>query len=338
MNILITGGAGFIGSHTVVELAQAGHVPIILDNFCNSQESVLDGIEKILSYRPKTYVGDCTDPIFLESVFSKESIDGIVHFAALKAVGESIEKPLLYYRNNIGSLIAILDVAIRHNAKAFVFSSSATVYGEPNTLPILETAPRKQATSPYGNTKQICEDILRDTTLSVHGSLRSISLRYFNPIGAHASGFIGELPLGIPNNLVPYLTQTAAKLRKQLTIFGGDYPTPDGTCIRDYIHVVDLAQAHIAALNHLFSAGENQLIYDIYNVGTGNGASVKELINTFEQATSTPVPHIIGPRRHGDVVSCYADPGKIQKELGWKAEHSLTQALQDAWRWQKNIS
>ncbi|MEK9151125.1 MAG: UDP-glucose 4-epimerase GalE [Patescibacteria group bacterium] len=334
MKTLVTGGAGFIGSHAVVELAQAGHTPVILDNFCNSQESVLDGIEKILGYRPKTYVGDCADPSFLESVFSRESVDGIIHFTALKSVGESLEKPLLYYRNNIDSLLAILDAALRHNIKALVFSSSAVVYGEPDMLPIPETAPRKQATSPYGNTKQICEDILRDVTQSVHGSLRSLSLRYFNPVGAHTSGLIGELPLGVPNNLVPYLTQTAAGQRERLTIFGGDYPTPDGTCIRDYIHVVDLARAHIAALDHLLSAGDNQPLYDIYNVGTGHGTSVKELVDTFERVTGVLVPQSIGSRRPGDIASCYADPDKIRKELGWRAELTLSQALKDAWKWQ----
>ncbi len=338
MKLLVTGGAGFIGSHTVVELAQAGHTPIILDNFCNSQESILDGIEKILGYRPKTYVGDCADPSLLESIFSQESINGIIHFAALKSVGESVEKPLAYYSNNIDSLLATLDTTIRHAVRGFVFSSSAVVYGEPDALPIPETAPRKQPLSPYAHTKQICEDILRDVTRSAHGSLRSVSLRYFNPVSAHASGLIGELPLGVPNNLIPYLTQTAIGLRKQLTIFGGDYPTPDGTCIRDYIHVVDLARAHIAALDHLFSTKENHPLYDVYNVGTGHGTSVKELVDTFEQVTGVLVPHITGPRRPDDIVSCYADPDKIQKALGWKAEHTIPQALQDAWQWQKNIS
>ncbi len=338
MNILVTGGAGYIGSHTVVELTKAGHVPIILDDFRNSRESVLDGLETILGSRPKTYVGDCTDADFVETVFLAEQIDGVIHFAALKAVGESIEKPLLYYRNNIGSLVTVLDATLRHGVKAFVFSSSATVYGEPDSLPIKETDPRKPATSPYGNTKQIGEDILRDTTLASAGSLRSIALRYFNPIGAHESGTIGELPLGIPNNLVPYLTQTAAGLRERLTIFGDDYETADGTCIRDYIHVVDLARAHIAALDHLFSSETDQPAYDVYNVGTGHGTSVAELVETFERETGVKVPHAIGPRRHGDISSCYANADKIRRTLGWSAEIPLSQALTDSWRWQQNIT
>ncbi len=337
MNILITGGAGFIGSHTVVELAQAGHTPIILDNFSNSQLSVLDGIESILGYRPTLYTGDCTDQAFLDSVFEQESIDGIIHFAALKSVGESLEQPLRYYQNNIDSLIHILETALHHNVQAFVFSSSATIYGEPDILPIPETAPRKLATSPYGNTKQIGEDILRDTVTAAHGKLHSIALRYFNPIGAHSSGLIGELPIGIPNNLIPYLTQTAAGKRISLTIFGNDYPTPDGTALRDFIHVVDLAQAHITALESLFSKTPSPEVYRTYNVGTGVSTSVKELIETFEQVTGVSVPHTIGARRAGDIVTCYADPQKIKQELGWEAKLSISQALKDAWRWQQNL-
>jgi len=338
MNILVTGGAGYIGSHTVVELAKAGHVPIILDDFRNSRESVLDGLETILGSRPKIYRGDCADTDFVESVFSNENIDGVIHFAALKAVGESIGKPLLYYRNNIGSLVTVLDATLRHGARAFVFSSSATVYGEPDSLPIKETDPRKPATSPYGNTKQIGEDILRDTTLASEGTLRSVALRYFNPIGAHESGTIGELPLGVPNNLVPYLTQTAAGLRERLTIFGNDYPTQDGTCIRDYIHVVDLARAHIAALDHLFSSETDQPAYDVYNVGTGHGTSVQELVDTFERETGVKVPSVVGPRRTGDISSCYANADKIRHNLGWSAEISISQALTDSWRWQQNLT
>ncbi len=337
MNILVTGGAGYIGSHTVVEIAKSGHTPIIVDDFRNSRESAVDGIESILGYRPTVHAGDCTDPTFVESVFSQESIDGIIHFAALKSVGESVERPLPYYQNNIGSLVAVLEAALRHGTKAFVFSSSATVYGEPDSNPIPETAPRKQATTPYGNTKQIGEDILRDTAYASNGLLRSVSLRYFNPIGAHESGLIGELPIGVPNNLVPYVTQTAAGLRERLTIFGNDYPTPDGTCIRDYIHVVDLAKAHITTLEYLFSEDVNKPAYDVYNVGTGNGTSVQELIETFERETGVKVPHTVGPRRAGDVVVCYADPGKMNRELEWKAEFTTSQAMIDSWRWQRNL-
>lgn len=338
MNILVTGGAGYIGSHTVVELLAEGHTCILLDNFCNADKRVLAGIEKITRQKPGICVGDCADTKFVEAVFSQHAIDGVIHFAARKAVGESIEKPILYYQNNIDALLTVLAAAIKHNVCAFVFSSSATVYGEPDTNPIPETAPRKPATSPYGNTKQIGEDILRDCVAATDGSLRAIALRYFNPIGAHPSGRIGELPLGAPNNLVPYLMQAAARKRAPLTVFGNDYPTPDGTCIRDYIHVVDLARAHIAALNALLNPRFDKKPYDVYNVGTGKGTSVQELIDTFEKTTGVPVPRTVGKKRPGDVVACYADARKIEKDLGWKATHSLEQALADAWRWEKGVS
>jgi UDP-glucose 4-epimerase len=336
MNILVTGGAGFIGSHTAVELINAVHTPIILDNLCNSDSSLLDGIEKITGIRPRFYKGDCTDAQFVATIFEAEHIDGIIHFAALKAVGESINQPLRYYRNNIDSLLTVLEIARAHSVQYFVFSSSATVYGEPDMLPIPETAARKQATSAYGNTKQICEDIVRDEALASDGHLRAIALRYFNPIGAHPSGFIGEFPIGTPNNLVPFVTQTAAGIREKLTIFGDDYPTQDGTCIRDYIHVVDLAQAHIKTLEYLQS--HQDLAYDIYNVGTGKGVSVKELLDTFEKVCGVKVPHGIGLRRAGDIVSCYADPSKININLDWHAKLSLEDALRDAWRWQEQLN
>ena len=335
MNILVTGGAGFIGSHTVVELINAGHTPIILDNFCNSNISSLQGIEKITSVRPKVYEGDCTDPHFVASVFASEHIDGVIHFAALKAVGESTQQPLLYYRNNIDSLLTILECMRTYDVKYFVFSSSATVYGEPDTLPLSETAPRKKSTSPYGNTKQICEDIIQDTAQASSGKLQAISLRYFNPIGAHPSGLIGELPIGTPNNLVPFVTQTAAGIREALTIFGDDYATPDGTCIRDYIHVVDLAQAHIKTIEYLQS--HENLAYDAYNVGTGTGASVQTLLRTFEQVNGIKVPFVVGPRREGDIMSCYADPSKINTDMHWHTTLTLEDALRDAWHWQQTL-
>ncbi|MDD2766389.1 MAG: UDP-glucose 4-epimerase GalE [Candidatus Moranbacteria bacterium] len=335
MNILVTGGAGYIGSHTVVELISAGHAAIILDNFSNSDRSSLDGIEQITSVRPHLYEGDCCDEEFVQNIFEENIIDGIIHFAGLKSVGESVANPLRYYRNNIDSLITILKCAKQYGTKFFVFSSSATVYGEPDSVPIRETAERKTALSPYGNTKRICEDILRDTETSLHGDIHIIALRYFNPIGAHPSGLIGELPLGIPNNLVPYVTQTAIGKREHLTIFGDDYPTSDGTCIRDYIHVVDLAQAHIRTLEYL--ATHENLTYRAYNVGTGIGVSVKQLIATFEEVNGTKVPYVIGARRPGDIMTCYADPTSIRDDIGWQSKLSLADALRDAWNWEKNM-
>lgn len=336
-NILVTGGAGYIGSHIVVELFSAGHAPVILDDFRNSQPSVTENIEKIISKKPTVYRGDCTDAQFVESVFRDNTFDGVIHLCALKAVGESIEKPLEYYQNNIGALITTLDATVRHKTSAFVFSSSATVYGEPDTLPLTEESPRKHASSPYGNTKQIGEDIVRDVSATNKQNIHSVSLRYFNPIGAHPSGNIGELPLGVPQNLVPYLTQAVAKKRPPLTVFGNDYPTPDGTCIRDYIHVVDLARAHVATLEHLLSLQSNSSSYAVYNVGTGKGTSVLELIHLFKEATGISVPYAMGSRRAGDVVSCYADASKIKRDLGWASKLSIKDALRDAWKWEKSL-
>ncbi|QQS61216.1 MAG: UDP-glucose 4-epimerase GalE [Candidatus Moraniibacteriota bacterium] len=336
-NILVTGGAGFIGSHTVIELAQAGYNPVILDNFSNSDPRILLGIEKILGRKPLFYKGDCLDDIFLSKIFSLYHFSGIIHFAAFKSVSESIKNPLLYWKNNIDSLLHILEIALKKNVSAFVFSSSATIYGEPNEVPISEVSPRKLATCAYGATKQAGEDILQNicTTPANKKILKGISLRYFNPVGAHPSGLIGELPLGIPQNLIPFVTQTAAKIRKELIIFGNDYPTPDGTCLRDYIHVVDLAKAHISALTFLLK--DNAPQYDVFNIGNGKASSVLEVIHTFQKITNVSLPYRIGPRREGDVVSCYAEVSKAEKILNWKAEYTLENALRDAWNWQKNI-
>lgn len=336
MKILVTGGAGFIGSHTVVELFKAHYTPIIIDNFSNSQKWIIDRIEKITQQKPIVYEGDCNDKNFLEEIFKKESnIKGVIHFAAFKAVGESMNKPLDYYNNNLFSLIALLETMQKFDVKDLVFSSSATVYGDPETCPISENAPRKNSPSPYGKTKSICEDIISDT-VSGNKNISAISLRYFNPIGAHSSGLIGELPIGTPNNLIPYVTQTAAGIRKKLTIFGNDYPTADGYGVRDFIHVVDLAKAHIATLGYLNK--KETPFYDVFNVGTGKGNSVLEIIKTFQKVNKVNVPHEIGPRREGDIAICYADSSKIKKELGWQAQKSLEDSLRDAWKWQKSLN
>lgn len=335
MNILVTGGAGFIGSHTVIALSNAGFNPIIFDNFSNSDPRVLDGIFNILGKEIRCYHEDCNDESIIEQIIEQEEIAGVIHFAAYKAVGESMAFPLKYYRNNIGSLTTLLDVMLRQKVKNLIFSSSCTVYGQPDQLPVTETTPVKPAESVYGNTKQIGETILRDT-IAPGNPLKIISLRYFNPIGAHPTSQIGELPLGVPNNLVPFVTQTAAGLRQSLTVFGGDYPTADGTCIRDYIHVMDLAEAHVAALQKLISTQEPSY-YDVFNVGTGRGASVLEVIQTFEKVAEQPLTYHIGDRRSGDVTAVYADAQKAEKELGWTAKRSLEDALRDAWNWELKL-
>ena len=304
--VLVTGGTGYIGSHTVVELINEGYEIYIIDNLCNSNIEVLNGIEKITGVRPVFENIDCTDYVQMDKFFKKyEGIDAIIHFAALKAVGESVEKPLPYYRNNITSLVNLLELMPLHKIKNFVFSSSCTVYGQPDVLPVTENSPLKQATSPYGNTKKISEDIIRDT-IHANKDLHSIILRYFNPIGAHPSALIGELPNGVPNNLVPFITQTAAGIRKKLSVFGDDYPTPDGSCIRDYISVVDLAKAHVSALKRLESQNINTA--EVYNIGTGKGLSVLELIHKFEEVNDVKVPYDIAPRRAGDIEQVWADP------------------------------
>ena len=334
--IIVTGGAGFIGSHTVVELLKAGFEPIIVDNFINSHPSVIQGLQKITGRITKHYEVDCNDGEALSKVFEIEKkISGVIHFAAYKAVGESVQNPLKYYHNNLNSLIVLLEVMQKYKTKNLVFSSSCTVYGQPDKLPVNEETPVLKANSPYGNTKQICEEILQDT-VTARIPVRAISLRYFNPIGAHPSAQIGELPIGTPSNLVPYITQTAAGLRPQLTVFGGDYATKDGTCIRDYIHVVDLAAAHVKAFELLAKQPETSF-YDVFNVGTGAGNTVVEVIETFEKVAGQKLNYHIGPRRDGDVEQIYAEVKKAEQVLGWKAELSLEDSLRDAWKWQKSL-
>ena len=331
--ILVTGGTGYIGSHTTVELQNAGYDVVIIDNLSNSNESVLDGIESITGIRPAFVKGDCTDIEALLRLFRENpGISGIINFAASKAVGESVHKPLLYYRNNLNTLINLLECMPEYGVKGIVFSSSCTVYGEPDMNPIDETAPIKPATSPYGNTKQISEEIITDYVAS-GAPVKSIILRYFNPIGAHPSAKIGELPVGVPQNLVPYLTQTAAGIRKELTVFGDDYDTPDGSCVRDYIDIVDLAKAHVTAMKRMLD-GEDTDAIEIFNLGTGRGLSVLELINAFEKSTGVKVPHHIGPRREGDIEKIWAAPAKANEVLGWTAEVPVEETMRNAWAWQ----
>ncbi|MDE6007100.1 MAG: UDP-glucose 4-epimerase GalE [Muribaculaceae bacterium] len=334
--ILVTGGTGYIGSHTTVELQKAGYEVVIIDNLSNSNREVIDGIEAITGVRPDFVEGDCTDIPTLRKLFEEHpGIKGIINFAASKAVGESVHKPLLYYRNNLNTLINLLDLMPEYGVKGIVFSSSCTVYGEPDSNPIDETAPIKDPTSPYGNTKQISEEIIKDYVAS-GAPIKSILLRYFNPIGAHESALIGELPVGVPQNLVPYLTQTAAGIRKELTVFGNDYNTPDGSCIRDYIDVVDLARAHVVAMTRMLDGKDTDAI-EIFNLGTGRGLSVLELIDSFERATGVKVPHKIGPRREGDIEKIWADPKKANEVLGWKAEVPIDETMRKAWAWQQRL-
>ncbi len=333
--ILVTGGLGFIGSHTVVELQNAGYKVVIVDNLSNSSLDVLQGITDITKSPPIFERLDLRIKSDVSDFFKRHSdIDGIIHFAASKAVGESVENPLLYYENNLNTLIYLLQECHTRGIENFIFSSSCTVYGEPDSLPITESAPVKEATSPYGNTKQISEEILKDTCAV--SSLKTIALRYFNPIGAHASVKIGELPAGVPQNLVPFITQTAAGIREVLSVFGDDYPTEDGSCIRDYIHVVDLAKAHVIALERLLN-GKNDSNYEVFNLGTGRGSSVLEVVNSFQETTGKKLNYKIVGRRPGDVVSVYADTQKANKVLGWKAEKTLEEALDSAWKWERKI-
>jgi UDP-glucose 4-epimerase len=336
MKILVTGGLGFIGSHTVVELQKEGFEVVIIDDLSNSSINVLEGITAITGKTPIFEQLDLKEKGKVEKFFNQhKDIVGVIHFAASKAVGESVQKPLLYYENNINTLVYVLKSVLNLENSNFIFSSSCTVYGQADELPILESAAVKEAESPYGNTKQIGEEIIRDVC-KVISNLNAISLRYFNPIGAHKSAKIGELPIGVPQNLVPFITQTAAGLRAQLSVFGDDYPTPDGTCVRDYIHVVDLAKAHVVALQRLLKK-KNKENYEVFNIGTGKGSSVMEVIKSFEKVSGQKLNYKIAPRRVGDVVQTYADTSKSNTELGWKAELTLDDALLSAWKWQKTL-
>ena len=336
--ILVTGGTGFIGSHTTVELQQAGYEVVIVDNLSNSKLEVLDGIEKITGIRPAFEQVDLRDAEATENVFKKyPKIEGIIHFAASKAVGESVEKPLLYYRNNIVSLINLLELMPKYDVKGIIFSSSCTVYGQPTeeNLPVTEKAPIHKALYPYVNTKQINEEIIQDYIHS-GAPIKSIILRYFNPIGAHPSAFIGELPNGVPMNLIPFVTQTAIGIRKELKIFGNDYNTPDGTCIRDYIYVVDLAKAHVKAMERVLEHPETDKV-EVFNIGTGRGLSTLEVVEGFEKATGVKLPWSFAPRREGDIEKVWGDVSKANKVLGWKAETPTEEVLASAWRWQEKL-
>lgn len=336
--ILVTGGTGYIGSHTVVELMQQGYDVVIVDNLSNSNEGVLDGITAIVGRRPEFEKVDCNDKAAMDGVFAKyPDIVAAIHFAASKAVGESVEKPLLYYRNNIGSLLTLLELMKAHGVQNIVFSSSCTVYGQPTPdhLPVDESAPIQPALSPYGNTKQINEEIIRDEA-HADKNLHAILLRYFNPIGAHPSALIGELPNGVPNNLLPYITQTAAGLRKELKVFGDDYNTPDGSCIRDYIYVVDLAKAHVKAVERMLQGKATEQV-EVFNLGTGRGLSVLEIVKTFMQVTGVKIPYQIVGRREGDIEQVWANPEKANKVLGWKAETPVGDVLLSAWNWEKKL-
>ena len=332
--ILVTGGLGYIGSHTVVELQNEGFEVVIIDNLSNTTIEVLDNITSITNKKPAYFNIDLKDKSAIKSFLKNNKIDGIIHFAAYKAVGESVRKPLEYYDNNLGSLINLLQEMKANKLNHFIFSSSCTVYGQADELPITENAPIKPAESPYGNTKQIGEEIINELTKV--SDLKAVALRYFNPIGAHESAKIGELPIGVPENLIPYVVQTAAGIRKELSVFGSNYDTPDGTAVRDYIHVVDLAKAHIVALKRLLD-GKNKASYEVFNLGTGKGNSVLEVINSFEKVTGTKVNYKLVDRREGDITAAYADTALANIELGWKAELSLDEALLSAWNWQQTL-
>ena len=333
--VLVSGGAGYIGSHTAVELIGAGYDVVIVDNLSNSDMDAVEGVRRITGVEVPFEKADCCDRDAFRKVFEKYDFDSVIHFAASKAVGESVGKPLEYYRNNLTSFMNVIDLMREFGRHNIVFSSSCTVYGEADKLPVTEQTPRKPATSPYGNTKQMCEDILRDS-LAAYDGMKGIALRYFNPIGAHPSALIGELPRGVPQNLVPFITQTAAGLRECLSVFGDDCPTPDGSCIRDYIDIVDLARAHVAALHRLIEE-RGATPYEVFNVGTGRGVSVLELVRGFERANGLKLNYRFAPRRAGDITAIWADPTLANTELGWTAERTLDQTLAAAWAWEKHI-
>lgn len=333
--VLVSGGAGYIGSHTAVELINAGYEVVVIDNLSNSNKDSIDGIEKITGLRPAFEIVDTCDIEQLKAVFERYKFDTVIHFAAYKAVGESMNEPLKYYQNNLVSFMNIVALMKEFSRPNILFSSSATVYGDAEKLPVTESTPRQPATSPYGNTKQIAEDILRDCCSAYQG-IYGIALRYFNPIGAHPSALIGELPRGVPNNLVPFVTQTAAGIRECLSVFGSDYETPDGTCLRDYIDVVDLAKAHVAAVSRM-TDGKMTESYEIFNVGTGCPVSVLELLTTFERVNNLKLPYKMVDRRPGDVPAVWAETSRANDVLGWKAERSLEETLQSAWEWEKSI-
>jgi UDP-glucose 4-epimerase len=332
--ILVTGGAGYIGAHTVVELISSGFTPVIIDNFSKSDRSLLEGMSEITGLTPDFHEGDCIDKVFLRSTFKSQGpFSAVMHFAAFKSVGESVQSPLMYYRNNLDSLLSLLEVMKEFEVTDLIFSSSCTVYGQPDQIPVDERAPFKRAESPYGATKQMSERIIED---AYKNGFRVVSLRYFNPIGAHPTALIGELPIGIPNNLIPYVTQTAAGKREKLTIFGSDYNTPDGTCIRDYIHVMDVASAHVKALHYLGNLTSAHA-YEAFNLGTGVGISVLQLVKQFIKVTGVNLQYTIGPRRPGDVEKVYADPSKVNTVFQWRTQYAIEDALLHAWQWEKKL-
>ena len=335
--VLVSGGAGFIGSHVTVELKQAGYDVLIADNFSNCDETNYNGVCEILGEKLPLVKMDFCDAAAADRLFADNKIDAVIHFAAFKAVGESVAEPLKYYKNNLESFMNVLEAAQAHGCKNVLFSSSATVYGEPDAVPVTEQSPRKPATSPYGNTKQMCEDILQDSVRASKGGLYGILLRYFNPIGAHPSALIGELPRGVPNNLVPFITQTAIGKRECLSIFGNDYPTDDGTCLRDYIDIVDLAKAHVYAVRRMLDE-QMKAPCEVFNIGTGRPVSVLELVNAFEKVNGLKLNWKFAPRRAGDVTAIWADPTLANKELGWKAERSVEETLAAAWAWEKRLA